>query len=238
MTLSARARLRGVPALLVGCLALVALGLVLAPPASAHPFGDPQTLEVSTEGDDVRLRWKVGGTDDLTALTQHLGLLPADRVLLDGAVLYEDGDGELLSSSPDFAGYLLDRLRVSTRGVACPGELLPVTDLAAEGAVLSFDCGAGAGQGVDEVELEARTLTDLHPDYRTLATGPDGQRAVYDGEHPEHTWALTGATSTAASPARSAVVQLGSVVGLVVAGGVGSAFYVRRRGRREGALTS
>jgi hypothetical protein len=228
------ARVRRLAVLLLGCVAMTALGLAVAPSASAHPFGDPQTIEVSTEDGDVRLRWKVGGTDDLTALALHLDLLPADRVLLDGAVLFEDGDGERLASSPDFTDYLLDRVHVTSGGAACPGEVLPVGDLAADGAVLSFACGADP----DEVEVEARMLTDLHPDYRTLASGPRGQRTVYDEDHPEHTWSLSGASAAAGSPAHSAAVQLGSVLGVAAAGGVGAAFYVRRRGRREGALAA
>ncbi len=231
------ARLHRVPALLVACLALaslLAIGLSVAPPAAAHPFGDPQTLTVETEVGEVRLRWKAGGTDDLTALALHLGLLPADRVLLDGAVLHEDGDEDLLAAAPGFTDYLLSRVAVTADDVACTGEVLPVADLAADGAVLSFDCGTLAE--VEQVVVEAHLLTDLHPEYRTLATGPDGQRAVYDADEPVHTWALTGAPGSADSTS-SAVVQLGSVLGVLVVGGVGGAFYVRRRGRREGVPT-
>lgn len=236
MSLLDPARLRRVPALLVGCLALVALvalGLAAAPPAAAHPFGDPQTLEVSSQDGDVRLRWKVGGTDDLTALALHLGLLPPDRVLLDGAVLFEEGDGPLLAAAPAFADYLLAHVRVVDGPDRCAGEVLRTDDLAADGAVLSFDCGSAA----DEVVVESRMLTDLHPDYRTLASGPGGQRAVYDDDNPEHTWALTGRPATSGGAATSAVVQLGSV-GLVVVGGVGGAFYARRRGRRDAAAVA
>lgn len=231
MTLLDPARPPRLRILLVGCLTLLAplvLGLLSPPSASAHPFGDPQTIEVSSQDGDVRLRWRAGGTDDLTALALHLGLLPADRVMLDGAVFHEDGDGDLLGVSPAFADYLLERVRVVARGADCPGELLPVTDLVSAGAVLSFDCGTA----VDVVEVEARTLTDLHPAYRSLASGPEGQRAVYDDEHPTHSWTLTGAP-VAGSSARSAAVQLGPALGVVLAGGVGGAFYLRRRSRSK-----
>ncbi|MEO9325468.1 hypothetical protein ABFT23_18390 [Nocardioides sp. C4-1] len=228
MSLLDLAVLRRLPAVVVGCLAFAALGLVLAPLASAHPFGDPQTVEVTVDDGDVRLRWQVGGTDDLTALALALGLLPQDRVYLDGATIYEDGDGDLLAASPRLSEYLLDRVDVRAGGTDCDGELLPVTDLAADGAVLSFACGALA----DEAVVAVRTLTDLHPDYRTLATGPGGQRAVYDDDNPEHTWSLTGSPEAGAAAGSSAAVQLGSVAGLVVVGGAAGAFYVRRRGRR------
>lgn len=71
----------------VGCLAFGAVG---APVAVAHPFGDPQTVVVGVDGADaavVRVRWKVGGLDDLTLLGVSLGVLPQERVLLDGAVI-------------------------------------------------------------------------------------------------------------------------------------------------------
>lgn len=225
--------LRCLPAALVGCLAVVALGLVTPSPAAAHPFGDPQTIDVSsTEDGEIRLRWKAGGTDDLTALAMALGLLPEERVFLDGAVIYEDGDGDLLAASPKFADYLLERIHV-TAGRACTGEVLAVDDLEADGALLAYDCGPDPAS----VDVRSDMLTDLHPAYQAMATGPDGQKAVYDGEDRDHAWSLTGGAS-GDDLGRSALVQLGSALGLLVAGGVGAAFYVRRRGRREGAATA
>lgn len=211
-------------------LCLVALGLA-APPASAHPFGDPQTLELTADSDEVRVRWHVGMADDVTALALHLGLLPQDRVMLDGAVLYQDGDDDLLAASPSLSDYLLDRLVVTAQGTRCPGEVVSAGDLVDEGVLLSFRCPGGV-PGPTAVDLEVRTLTDLHPAYRTLASGPCGQRAVYDGDHPDHTWTLEGSPGETSSAAGSATLQLGSALVFLVGGGVGGALYVRRRGRR------
>jgi hypothetical protein len=225
------ARVRRVLGILgIAALCLVALGLA-APPASAHPFGDPQTLELTADSDEVRLRWHVGMSDDVTALALHLGLLPHDRVLLDGAVLYEDGDDDLLAASPLLPAYLLDRLIITAGGSRCPGEVVSAGALMDDGVLLSFRCPGGV-PGPTSVNLEVRTLTDLHPAYRTLASGPSGQRAVYDGDHPEHTWTLGGAPVEVSSASSSAVVQLGSALVVLVGTGAAGAFYVRRRGRR------
>ena len=226
------ARLRRALGVVVAC--LVALGLA-APPASAHPFGDPQTLELTADSEEVRVRWRVGMSDDVTALALHLGLLPPERVMLDGAVLHEDGDDELLAASPALSDYLLDRLVVTADGAPCPGEVVDAGDPVDDGVLISFRCPGGA-PGPESVNLEVRTLIDLHRAYRTLASGPYGQRVVYDGKHPDHTWTLgrTPASRGHGTPtaSSSAAVQLGSVLVVLVGSGAAGAFYVRRRGRR------
>lgn len=214
--------------------ALVAGLAVLAPvPAQAHPFGDPQTVEVSGDGEEVRVRWRAGGADDLTLLAVSLGALPDDRVMLDGAVWYEDGDADALAATPAFADYLLDRITVVAGSTACAGSLTG-TDLLGDGATLTFACAEPA----DAATVEVRTLLDLHPAYRTLATGPGGQRAVYDKASASHDWTLaTGPDAAAALPAssevgRSAAVQLGTVGAVALATVMAGLLWVRRRGRR------
>ncbi|WP_211348910.1 hypothetical protein [Nocardioides litoris] len=223
---------RGLVAAAAALVAWLAAATLAAPPAAAHPFGDPQTVEVAGTGDgEVRVRWRAGAGDDLTALAQHLGLLPAERVLLDGAVLTEPGDADLLAGSDALSGYLLGHVRVTADGRGCPGRTAPVADLAVDGVDLLFACGTGAPVGAAEVEVT--TLTDLHPAYRTLATGPDGQRAAYDAGHPVHAFALADGTGGGTrSSAAGAALQMGGVLGLAGAAGVGGAFWVRRRGRR------
>ncbi|GAA4373575.1 hypothetical protein GCM10023146_25270 [Nocardioides caricicola] len=214
--------------------ALVAALAVLAPgPAVAHPFGDPQTVEIGGAGGEVRVRWRAGGADDLTLLAVSLGALPASRVMLDGAVWYEDGDAEALAASPAFEDYLLDRIAVTAGTAACPGSLTEI-DLLGDGATLTFGCGERA----DTATVEVRTLLDLHPAYRTLATGPGGQRAVYDRTTASHDWAIAGEPGTpAALPAssevgRSAAAQLGTVGAVALASVLGGVLWSRRRGRR------
>lgn len=58
--------------------ALAAIGVVVvAPsPASAHPFGDPQTVGISLDEqrpEVVHVKWRVGGPDDVTVLGISLG---------------------------------------------------------------------------------------------------------------------------------------------------------------------
>lgn len=220
---------------------LVAAGLLTPTPASAHPFGDPQRIEIADDGEGgVRVTWRVGGTDDLTLLGIELGVLPEDRVMLDGAVAYDDADGGALAAAPEFAGYLTERITVTQQGRPCAAAVTVATDVAADGAELRYTCPAP----VDSVTVTSRMLTDLHEAYRTLATGPNGQKAVYDAAHESADWAVGGSeaspdavvrpvsSNTAmTSTGKSAAVQLTAVGGGLIAVALAGAFWYRRRGR-------
>jgi len=215
-----------------------AAGLLwLAPaPAQAHPFGPPQTAEVSTDDGRVLMQWRFGASDDLSALAASLGALPPERVLLDGVVLFTEGDDALLAAAPAFAAYAETHLRAERGGEPCAGTMRPADDLLDDGATVAFDCPAGSGP----VRVSVDMLTDLHPAYRTLATGPAGQRAVYAADAVAHDWAL-GETTAEASPTApasaaaaglgaSAALQLGGVLlGLAVASGLGVLLWRRTR---------
>ncbi len=197
-----------------------------------HPFGDPQTVTVDAAGSTVTVHWEVGGLDDLTVLGVDLGVLPEDRVLLDGAILPEDDDPATVGESDEFADYLLDRIAVTSDGEDCAGEVAEVGDEG--GADVEFTCAAP----VTSAEVTVRTLTDLHPAYRTLASGPDGQRAVYGSDAETHTWTFdpTAATSTTPRPApadddlgQSAAVQLTAVLAGIVLLVVIATLVLRRR---------
>ncbi|WP_157240964.1 hypothetical protein [Catenuloplanes japonicus] len=183
-------------------------------PAVAHPFGDPQTVTVSADEarpEVVHVKWRVGGPDDLTVLGVQLGLLPADRVAADGTVDYRYEDPGVVGASALFTGYLLERITVSADGGApCTGTVAPVAAVALKGATAAYTCPAP----VSTATVAVRTLTDLHPAYRTLATGPHGQRTVYENDNDTHDWAMTGVPGT--SLGRSALVQLGAVIGGLV----------------------
>ena len=149
-----------------------------AVPAQAHPFGDPQTVEIALDparSDVVRVQWKVGGLDDLTLLGVSLGLVPKERVMLDGAVFYQDSDGAAIGPSEKFAAYLLKQITVASDGKSCTGAVEPPTDVAKTGAAIAYTCPGPVGTA----KVSVRTLTDLSTDYRTLATGSNGNRAVY-----------------------------------------------------------
>jgi hypothetical protein len=218
----------------LAALPLAVAALATAPsPAEAHPFGPPQTAEVSTDRDQVLVRWRFGADDDLSALAASLGVLPADRVLLDGVVIYTDGDDDLLAADPAFAAYAETHLRAQRGDEPCESATRPTEDLRDDGVVVALTCPAGDGPVTVAVDM----LTDLHPAYRTLATGPDGQRAVYTAEAPSHAWSLTtvAAADLGAGAASSAALQLGGVLsGLAAAAGLGAVAW-RRVTRRRAA---
>ncbi|WGX97120.1 hypothetical protein [Nocardioides sp. L-11A] len=200
---------------------------------SAHPFGDPQTADITTTAQGVQVRWQAA-PDDVTALAMHLGVLAEMRtyVFQDGALVpaeSDDSDGVVLAGAPAFATYLLEHVAVTVGGRACTGALEPLADVIAEGATLSFDCGGP----VRAADVELDLLVDLHESYRTLATGPTGQRAAYSAAERVHAWTfpaapagMTGGNASAADAdgsggaggsGRSALVQLGGVIGGAVA---------------------
>ncbi|GAA0452405.1 hypothetical protein Ade02nite_00330 [Paractinoplanes deccanensis] len=195
-------------------LALVAVvgALLFVPvsPAAAHPFGDPQTITVALDparADVVRIRWKAGGLDDLTLLGVSLGVLPEDRVYLDGAVFYEDADATALGPSSQLSAYLLDRITVADGDEPCAGTVQPPSDLARAGVTVDYACPGPVGKAT----VGVRTLTDLHPAYQTLATGPGNQRAVYRDGEATHDWVLGDVAAGRPSLGRSAAVQIGGV---------------------------
>ncbi|MFE9653219.1 hypothetical protein [Micromonospora sp. NPDC006431] len=214
------------------------MGGLAAAPASAHPFGAPQQIKVAGESDHVRVRWLVGGTDDLTQLGIALGVLSQDRVLLDGAVIYEPSDAVALAEAPEFAKYLTERITVKQDGRACNGEATVADDLVAGGAEVLFTCP----EPVSTVTVTSRMLTDLHEAYRTLARGPRGQKAVYDAAHESADWTISDDAGTDSRPAStrtvaatsssSSALQLSVVGGVLLALVAAGAFWHHRRGRK------
>ncbi|NJC73447.1 hypothetical protein HC031_27530 [Planosporangium thailandense] len=217
-------------------LALVAFAAtVFAAPAraGAHPFGDPQTVAIASDEDRpevVQVRWKVGGLDDLTVLGVALGLLPQDRVMLDGAVFFRDSDAATIGPSQEFAAYLLKQITVASGGRSCAGTVQPPADLAKTGVTIDYSCSAPVGT----VTVAVRTLTDLNPAYQTLATGPAGERAVYRSGQYAHDWVLRDAPATSGTNlGRSAAVQIAAVVGAGLLVAVAALVLSRRLKRRR-----
>jgi hypothetical protein len=220
----------------ISMLTCFAATLAGAAPASAHPFGNPQTATVAVDGGNpriVRVTWKPGALDDLALLRDFLDLPGRRSSYRDGLPnLSESAEAaRQLTRAPALTRYLLGRVAV-TSGGACAGRALPIDSLAGDGVTLEFTCSAP----VTTASVELRTLTDLHPAYRTLATGPGGQRAVYDSDHETHDWAVTAAAAAdsgvVASTGRSAALQL-SAMGGVLAAVVGAVLVVRRRRTRK-----
>ncbi|MEU4291268.1 hypothetical protein AB0E63_23835 [Kribbella sp. NPDC026596] len=214
---------------LCACLAGLVVLFAGIQPASAHPFGDPQTVTIAGDGQVVHVRWKVGGLDDLTLLGVALGVLPRDRVMMDGAVIFEPADSVAIGPSSKFTDYLLRQITVASRGRQCTGSVQPPGDVAKTGVAIDYSCPGPLGA----VSVTVKTLTDLNPAYKTLATGPNGARAVYGDSDDSHEWML--GTATASGVGRSAAVQLGAVVGGALLLTVAAAVGVRRVRRRSPA---
>lgn len=216
--------------------------LLPAGPAAAHPFGEPQAVSISATPAGLRLAWSASA-DDLEVLAGWIGAAPGSGSLTvweDGALVESESTelpGVQLAHAPQLADYLLERITVTAGGTPCAGTMLPVADVEAAGVTLDFDCGSP----VASADVGIATLTDVDPAYRTLATGPFGQRRAYGSDTGAVTWTLSDAGPTATdAPAaavpddrgRSALLQLGGVglgAAALVAGGV--ALVRRRRSR-------
>lgn len=217
-----------------------AVWLSPSPAAEAHPFGDPQTAEISATADGMRLVWNAT-PDDLAVLAAWIGVTSGAgsiAVFEDGVFAPEESTelpGLQLARAPQLSDYLLERIDVTAAGESCPGEVLPVDDVAATGVRIDFDCGGP----VSSADVRIATLTDIDEAYRTLASGPFGQGHAYTSDTGTVAWALTtpgaeggggAGTAARATNARSAAVQLGGVgVGVAVLAGVGTVVLRRRR---------
>ncbi|MEK8108465.1 hypothetical protein NKG94_32735 [Micromonospora sp. M12] len=127
------------------------------------------TIAADADRDEVvHLRWKVGGADELTLLGVRLGLLPQERVMLDGAVSAQPSDATALASSEQFASYLLKQMILTSDGHPCAGTVDPPRDLTNSGVDVEYTCSGPVGIA----RIEIRMLADLDPAYRTVATGP------------------------------------------------------------------
>ncbi|WP_334628399.1 hypothetical protein [Micromonospora sp. CPCC 205539] len=220
---------------LFSLLAFTLILFVPAAPAGAHPFGDPQTVTVTADPqrhDVVHVRWKVGGTDDLTLLGVHLGVLPQDRVMLDGAVFFQPSDAIALGPSEQFAGYLRRQITVTSDGDACAGTVTPPSNLAASGVTVDYTCPGPIGT----VSVGVRMLTDLNPAYQTLASGSNGERAVYGSGRYAHDWVLGDAPAKSGTGlGRSAAEQIAAVGGGLLLVALAALLLNRWRRRRIAA---
>ncbi|WP_210649046.1 hypothetical protein [Nocardioides sp. SYSU D00065] len=223
--------------------AVITAALVLgAGPAQAHPFGDPQTVEVSATPDGVRVDW-AAAPDDVTALAAYVGVVGGSHV-----VVFEDGEyaedqssvaaGIRLAEEPEvLEAYLLEHIAVTVGGEDCAGSLEPVDNVQDTGAGLAFDCGGP----VSSADVTVRMLTDIDPAYRTLATSEDGQRRVYTAADDTFTWRLGKPPSASGEPAQSgpdaaasAVRQLGAVAAGAALVALAAVVVRRRRTARSG----
>ena len=209
--------------------AAAAIALLAGPAvrADAHPMGPPQQAVLSLAAPNkVQIVWKFGAMDDLSWLAYDLGLLPADRIMLDGAITPQASDAQLLEKSPALASYLTRQMTVTSQGQACQPQVVPPADIANQGTTVIFTCPGP----VTEATVDLKLMTDLEASYATIATGPDGTQATYTGYASSRDWHFDPSTAPAASDSLSgsgwagwlppvlpaALIGLPIVAGLVV----------------------
>lgn len=220
--------------LLAAPFAMLATLLGPAAAAQAHPMGPPQLVSLSLAApDQLQVNWKAGAPDDLSWLAFDLGLLPADRIMLDGAITPQADDARLLQDSPALAEYLTRRISVHSEGQQCRPGVPELAALDTDGATVVFTCPAPVRQASVELGL----LTDLEASYATLATGPDGTQAIYNGNVTSHDWTFDPDTAPRAAGQQQAVAWGGwpttAALGVVGLTGIGAtAWWLLRRAQR------
>lgn len=233
------------PRLLVVLGILTTLVATAAAGASAHPFGEPEKAEISlTAPDTVRVHWEAGMVDDYTYLAQVLGVLPADREMLDGVITPAVGDSYLVGSADSFPAYLRRHITVNAGRRRCEGVVQPIRQLASRGVDIDFRCP----DAVTSASVSISVLSDLSELYKTIATGPGDQREVYAGSTSTHDWTFDGPVAAAhagashratgsaathhATPAIVRAAVLAAALGLLGA----SVFVISTRRRRRLAV--
>lgn len=229
---------------LLVCAAAAGLLWWPATTASAHPFGAPQTVEITTTDTGVRIHWKAS-PDDVTTLAISLGALDQMRTFVfdNGVMVPEESDetdGVKLAEAPELSTYLLKHVAVTVDGTACPGKLLDVDDVIAQGVTVDYDCGSA----VTTADVRIDTLTDINSAYRTMAYGPGDVLNVYSQDSPVFTWQFPRSTQPGADAAAdagragSAALQLGGIGAALAAAGCAWWLLVRLRAKRDRDLPS
>ncbi|NHC15154.1 hypothetical protein [Motilibacter deserti] len=202
----------------LGLCAAAAAGLVVGVPAvaSAHPFGPPLTAKLSAQGSSVELELHAE-PDDWMAIGQLVHAF--DDVSGDTSTTGE----QRLVTSPKFAAYVLDNVRVRQHGVDCTGTVEPRPSLLKDGIVVVADCPAD----VETVTVDITTLHDVHENYRTVASGDGVPQTLFTSTDSSHDVAFTGGSS-------APLPGLLTAGGILAVGAVGAvALPLLRRRTRE-----
>lgn len=218
------------PGLVRRVVVTLAAGAVLAAvasPAAAHPFGPPPTARITANGDTLTVAWSAT-PDDAVAIGEELGVMPegstaAYRQDAAAQVAPSAADEAALSASPALHAYIAERITAAQDGSPCRPEIPPISDFVHEGVRLLLRCP----EPVTTVTLSITMLHDIHPAYRTLATGLGASpgQSVFTVEAPTHEWRFL-------IPAGQRRTSLAAVVGVGAAAGVLAAVAVliwRRR---------
>ncbi len=212
-------RRRAPAALLLALAAWVAT----AAPAHAHAAGELPHARLSAEGDTVTVHW-TGAADDAADMVVAAGLWDEEVFLAYLDVLF-GGDEALLpdaeeiaavSSDPQLAAYLEERVTIRQDGQECASRAAPAEDFLADGATITFTCP----EPVAEAEVEITLLHDRDPAYRTFSVDGTAQYAVHTAAQPAHPWDFTlaqeaeGGVAVTALLAGAGVVLVGATLAL------------------------
>jgi nickel/cobalt transporter (NicO) family protein len=177
-----RAICRGV---LVAVIATAALTVGTA--AGAHPLGLPAFARITMDDSGVATVVWNAAPDDVGVLARSLGVPVPEG---EGLTRAQDAT---FSASEQLRSALLDGIRMSQQGSACPAGV-EVSSIVEQGATLRFAC-PDPGQPVD---VQLSLLTDIDDRYRTLAVAGtvDGpQRFMFTSAAPTHRMTLDPATA-------------------------------------------
>lgn len=172
----------------------------------------------------MTIQWSAAA-DDGAAVGELLGIMPegsaaAYRQEAAAQVAPSRTDEAALTASPQLRDYLTSHIEVSQGGRLCRAEIVAMDDFVHGITTIQHTCPAQ----VTEVTLRITMLHDIHPAYRTLATGENSTpaTAVFTVEAPEHRWRFG---ASAAPPAAS----LAAGVLALIAGVLAAVWLVRRR---------
>ncbi|TDE00336.1 hypothetical protein [Jiangella asiatica] len=186
--------------------------LLIAPAATAHPFGPPLNARVDVNANEVSVQW-LAAEDDWVILGEHLDAFAA-QTDADGGQLT---GADLLARSDNLPSYLLSHISVSQRGEVCAGRVDQLDDLLAHGALLVFECPAE----VTAVELSVTALTDVNENYRTVVTSEvpsEPGQSLFTAGTSTQMWRFD--PDGGSSIATQSLVAAGALVVVAVGGGV------------------
>jgi hypothetical protein len=190
----------------------VAVTVVAAPSADAHPFGPPLSARLDVDGAEVAVTW-TAAEDDWVNLGEFLDAFSAQTD--DGGTQLTGA--ELLAQSDNLPSYLLSHFVIEQDGQPCQGQVTQLQDLLTLGAQLVYTCP----QPVSTVELTVTTLTDINENYRTVVTADvpsEPAQALFTTTTATQEWSFDAAAG--GGTAQVALVAAGALILAALAGGL------------------
>lgn len=212
-------RSRGLRRLAVAAIAAsvpaLAVTVLAAPSADAHPFGPPLAARMGVDGAEVTVTW-TAAEDDWVNLGEFLGAFTGQTDQTDGSGEQLTG-AELLARSDNLPSYFLSHFVIEQDGQPCPGQVTGMQDLVTLGAQMVYTCP----QPVTTVELTVTTLTDINENYRTVVTSDlpsEPAQGLFTTTTSTQQWTFNAESSF--GTAQIALVAAGGLILLGLAGGI------------------